>query len=130
MKYTQWIGIAAAIGLIISSFLPWTYYPDIDQVFTGIYSYENNYGRPGKALIPFAIICAIFFAIPRIWAKRWNLFFTVITFTYAIKSFILFSGCYRGICPTRLYGIWLTLVFSAIIFLAALFPSLNKKAID
>ncbi len=123
MKYTQWIGIVAAIIMVAACFMPWTYYPDIDQTFNGFYSYQNVYGRPGKAITVLAIICIIFFLIPRIWAKRWNIFFGVITLTYVLKTFILFSGCYRGICPTKLYGVWVTLVAAIVVLLGVLLPT-------
>ncbi len=122
MKYSQWIGIIAAIGLMASCFMPWAYYPDLRQHFTGFYSFENVYGRPAVAFYPFAIICIVFYLIPRVWAKRWNLFFTVLCFAYAIKTFILFSSCYRGICPTKETGIWLMFGFTVLMLLAALLP--------
>ena len=66
MKYAPYIGILAAILLIISCFLPWAYYPDIQQTFTGFYSHENTYGRPGKAFIFLALLITIFLLIPRL----------------------------------------------------------------
>ncbi len=122
MKYAKLIGLMAAAGLIISGFLPWAYYPDINQTFTGFYTYENVYGKPGKVLIFFAIVCTILILIPKIWAKRVNIFFSALAMAYTVKTFAMYSGCYRGICPETLYGIWLMLLFMALILIAALLP--------
>jgi hypothetical protein len=127
MKYSQWIGIAAAALLVTACFMPWTWYPDLQKNFTGFFSENNNYGRPGRAFAVLSIIAVIFFLIPRVWSKRWNLFICAITFAFAIKSFILFSSCYRGICPERKAGIWLMLVVSALMLVMSILPDVKVK---
>ncbi|MGO8055568.1 hypothetical protein, partial [Rhizobium leguminosarum] len=47
---------------------------------------------------------------------------TALTVAYAIKSFILFSGCYHGICPEKKIGLWLMLIASVIMIAMAVFP--------
>jgi hypothetical protein len=128
MKYSQWIGIAAVILLVISCFLPWTWYPDLNKAFTGFYSENNNYGRPGRVFVVLGAVALLFFLVPRVWAKRWNLFICAITFAFAIKSFLLFSGCYRGICPDRKFGIWLMAIAAAVMLVMAIVPDLKMKS--
>lgn len=130
MKNSQLIGVGAAILLMVSGFLNWTWYPDIHKSFTGFFSESNVYGKPGKVFIFFCIIAIIFYLIPKIWAKRWNIFLCSLTLAYAVKSFILFSGCYRGICPEKQAGIWIMLSSAALMLLAALLPdlSVNKNS--
>src|ERR1700748_876984 len=101
MKFSTLIGILASLVLIAGCYAPWAYYPDIDQTFTGFYSAQNYYGHPGKALVVLSILCMLCFIIPRIWAKRVNLLLTVITFSFGIKSYLLFTSCYRGTCPEK-----------------------------
>jgi uncharacterized membrane protein len=125
VKYSQWIGIFGAFILIIACFLPWAFYPDIDKTFSGFFSEKNMYGKPGKFLLLFSAIAIILYFIPRIWAKRTNLFFATIILAFAIKSFILFSSCYRGICPEKKPGIYLILVGPILMVVAALFPDLK-----
>jgi hypothetical protein len=133
MKYSQWIGIIAGIGLIISCFLPWTFHPDLGKTFNGFFSENNSYGKPGKALIfisAFAILC---FIIPRVWAKRLNFFVTAILVGYAIRTFILFSGCYRGICPEKKEGLWMMIFSACLILIMAVLPDtklVNKKSAE
>lgn len=127
MKYSQWIGIGMAVLLVVSCFLPWAYYPDLGKSFNGFFSEGNNYGKPGKAFVFFAVLAGLFFLLPRVWAKRWNFLVTALCLAFAIKSFILFSGCYAGVCPTRQTGLWLMLVSAALMLLMALFPDLSLK---
>ncbi|QEC43299.1 hypothetical protein [Pseudobacter ginsenosidimutans] len=122
MKYSQWIGILAAITLVIACFIPWTYHPDVQKNFTGFFSENNLYGRPGKFFVTFAIIASIFFLIPRVWAKRWNLLFTAIIVAFAIRCFLVYTGCYHGICPEKKAGIWLVAISSIVMLLMAVFP--------
>ena len=127
MKYSQWIGIAAIILLLIACFLPWAWYPDIQKEFTGFYSEKNIYGKPGRVFFILAIPAIACFLIPRVWAKRWNLFTGGLITAFAIKSFILFSGCYNGTCPERKEGIWLMLIAAIIILVMVVFPELKLK---
>lgn len=127
MKHSQWIGIGAAILLIIACFLPWAFYPDLNKHFTGFFSEENRYGKPGLLFTGLALLGIAFFLIPRIWAKRWNLLVAALILAWAIRSFILFSTCYKAICPKKEIGIWIMLAASAIIMLMTFFPDLRLK---
>jgi hypothetical protein len=131
MKYSQLVGILAAIILSLSGFMNWTWYPDLQKYFTGFVSENNMYGKPGKVFLILAAIAIVFFIIPKIWAKRWNLFVCAFTLAFAIKSFILFSGCYRGVCPERQPGLWIMISAAALMMLAALLPdiSVNRKQV-
>lgn len=122
MKYSQWIGIAAAVLLVVSCFLPWTYYPDLQKNFNGFFSENNTYGKPGKVFIALATAAMLFYALNKVWAKRCNLLITALTVAYAIKSFILYSGCYNGTCPTKKAGIWIMLLASILMMVMAVFP--------
>lgn len=130
MKYSQWIGILFSLVLVVACFLPWTYHPDLNKIFTGFFSENNAYGKPGRMFIFLAVVAIIFFVIPRVWAKRWNLLVTALTLAYAIKSFIMFSSCYRGICPDKKSGLWIMLISAAIMLVMALLPDvkLNKSS--
>lgn len=127
MKYSQWIGIAAALLVIVACLLPWAYYPDLQKEFTGFFSEQNIYGRPGKVLTLFAVIDIILFLIPRVWAKRANMLVAVLTFAFGVKSYILYTGCYRGICPERRVGIYLMLGGTVIVLVASLLPDLPVR---
>lgn len=131
LKYLHWIGIAACLSLFVSCFLPWVYYADIDQAFTGFYSYQNQYGKPGKFLVSFSAIALVLMLLPRVWAKRTNLFICAFTLAYAVKTFILFGSCYNNYCPEKLPGIYLMAGSTMLMLIAALLPNMKlvqKKA--
>ncbi len=125
VKYLHWLGIAACITLIISCFLPWVYYADIKETFTGFYSYQNQYGKPGKFLAILGVITLIFLLLPKVWAKRANLFICALTVAYAVKTFILFSSCYNNYCPEKLFSLYLMLFSTVVMLIAVIFPDLK-----
>lgn len=128
MRYSQLFGIMAALALIASGFLHWAWYPDIQKYFTGFFSENNIYGKPGKVFFFLAGLAIVLFITPRVWAKRGNIFLCAIALAFAVKSFILFSGCYRGICPVRQAGLWVMLISAALMLLCALFPDTRIKS--
>jgi hypothetical protein len=125
MKYSQWIGVLASVMLAVACFMHWTWYPDLQKYFSGFYSEGNLYGRPGKGLIFFAAIAVVFYLVPKLWAKRWNMIVCCILLGFAIRTFIVFGTCYRGICPERQFGIWLMLGSTIVMLLATLLPDLK-----
>ena len=127
MKYSQWFGVGAALLVIVACFLPWAYFPDLREDFTGFFSEQNRYGRPGKVLIVLCGAEILFFLVPRIWAKRANLFTAAVTLAWGVKSYMLYTACYRGICPERRAGIWLVLGGAVVALVASLLPDLSVK---
>jgi hypothetical protein len=124
MKYSQWIGIAAAALLVAACYMPWAYFPDLGKEFTGFFSEQNRYGRPGRILTFFSVAMALLFLIPKVWAKRINMVVAAITIAFAIRSFMLFTACYRGICPEKRIGVFLVLLAATITLAATLLPDL------
>jgi len=127
MRYSNMIGELTAIILVVACFLPWAYYPDLGKSFTGFFSEGNAYGRPGKLLTVLACLAIVLFAIPRVWSKRSNLLVGAFTIAYSIKSFVLFSSCYNGVCPQKKEGLYLMLLSSLVIFIMALVPDMRLK---
>ncbi|MBL0146322.1 MAG: hypothetical protein IPP48_11725 [Chitinophagaceae bacterium] len=124
-KILHWLGVLAAITLLVSCFLPWAYYADINETFTGFYSYKNNYGKPGKFLMAIAISGLVFTLLPKVWAKRVNLFLAALGLGYAIKTYVLFTSCYNAYCPQKLTGIYVMLIASAVLLISTVFPNLT-----
>jgi hypothetical protein len=120
LKNAPHIGIAAALILIICCFIPLAYYPDLQENFTGFYSRQNAYGKPGIALLFLSGTTIVLFLIPRLWAKRVNHFVGVLLFTYALKTFILFSKCYFSVCPQIKPGLIGIILFSVIVLISSL----------
>ena len=131
LRILHWLGLAACIALVISCFLPWAHYTDpsipseAERTFTGFFSYQNYYGRPAKLLIALTAVIFVFMLLPKVWAKRTNLFLAALLLAYAITNYIRFGSCYNNLCPDRLVGLYLLLGSSVVILLAAMFPKME-----
>jgi hypothetical protein len=112
---------------MVCCFIPWAYYPDLHQNFTGFYSEQNQYGKPGKTFIFLSCVSIIFFLFPRIWAKRANQIVSVLIFAYALKNYFIYAACYLGICPSIRIGLIGMLAFSLMILVCSLLSKLTLK---
>lgn len=136
VKILHWLGMLACVALIISCFLPWVHFADphianeADRTFTGFFSFQNEYGKPGKFLTFFAALALTFMVLPRVWAKRFNLFLCAFTLAYAVKTYVLFASCYYNYCPQKLFGLYLMLLCAAIMLIAACFPDMKLKKLS
>ncbi len=125
MKYNKWIGMAACILLIAVCFMPWTYHADVQKNFTGFFSQNDAYGKPGKFFVFFSIIAFGLIVLQKVWAQRIHLFFAGVMFAYAIKTYILYTSCYNAYCPDKKAGIFLMLGLTLVIFASSLFPDIK-----
>ncbi|MEO7264778.1 MAG: hypothetical protein ABIW38_07690 [Ferruginibacter sp.] len=122
MKYSKWIGIITALILIIACFMPWTYHADVNKTFTGFFSEQDMYGKPGKFLVIFSVLSMLLLLINKVWAKRVHIILAAIILSYTFKTYVLFTSCYNAYCPEKKPGIYLVLIASIIILIVALFP--------
>jgi len=127
MKYSKWIGILAVAVLIVASFQPWVYVVSKDLTITGLHTEGTNFGRPALLNIIMSCIAAVFFMVPRLMAKRANIFFCAFNLAWAFRNFLLISMCRGGECPQKQTGIYMLLIAAVIIMLAALFPDIKLK---
>jgi hypothetical protein len=100
---------------------------EAQRTFTGFSTYQNQYGRPGIFLTLIAVIVFAFMLLPKIWAKRANLFIAALGVGYAIKSYVLFAACYNAYCPEKKAGIFIMLISTIIMLIAAAFPDLKLE---
>ena len=108
--------------------MPWTYYADLNKTFTGLFSENNAYGKPGRFLIFFAVASGALILLSKLWAKRAHIFLSALFTGYAIKSYILFTSCYNAYCPEKRTGIYIMLYSAIVILIACVFP--NMKIVD
>ena len=130
MKNYKFFGALACVLLLVSCFLPWAYYPDLHKSFNGFFSEQNIYGRPGKVFIFFAVLSLIFIFIDNIWAKRTLIFFAALNLAYLLKTYVIFTSCYRGYCPVKQYGIYLLILGALGLMAVSRFPNLKIEAND
>ena len=128
MKYSQVIGIIASLSIIGICYMPWVFIPELDITLSGVNGYvnENLYlGKPIKFYLVFLFIMIIFFALPKIWAKRTNVFLGAIVLGYSIYNYLLFTLCREGACPEKEMGIYLLVVSALIVQFMTFFPKMT-----
>jgi hypothetical protein len=130
MKYYKLTGFLACLLLAISCFLPWAYYPDLHKSFTGFFSEQNMYGRPGKVFIFFAISSLALIFINKIWAKRTLIFFAALNIGYLLKTYVIFTSCYNTYCPQKQYGLYLLILSSVVLMIVSFLPDLKLLKAD
>lgn len=130
MKYYKIIGLFACALLVVSCFLPWTYYADLNKSFTGFYTEQNLYGKPGVVFVFVAVVSAIFILLDKIWAKRAILFFSALNIAYLIATYSRFTTCYPGNCPETQYGMYLLIASCVLLLIVCLFPAMKLPKIE
>ncbi|MBI1341710.1 MAG: hypothetical protein GC171_02115 [Terrimonas sp.] len=124
MRGMKWVGIVAAIILVISCFLPWYIISWKGFTVTGLDAGET-FGKPGYNHFVFAFFFLVFSLIPKVWAKRWNLLVVGLNLAWAARNYFVISTCEAGLCPEKKIGIFLVLGASVLMLVAALFPHME-----
>jgi hypothetical protein len=123
--------MACCILLIVACFMPWAYYNDptitteAQRTFSGFYSYQNYYGKPGKFLVFFGSLSLLLKIIPKIWAKRIDLFLCAIAMAYGLKCFFEYRGVYGGVVPVVYPWLYIMNLSLLVMMAAAIFPDLK-----
>ena len=129
MKYYKGIGWCASALLVVSCFIPWTYYADLNKNFTGFFSEQNIYGKPAMFFIFFAIASVLLIYLDKVWAKRTHIFLAALNVGYLIKTYILFTSCYNAYCPEKKIGLYLLILSSAVLMIVSIFPNTKVENI-
>jgi len=127
MRYMKWVGLFAVILLIVSCFLPWVIIPSKSIIVSGVGSTGTNFGKPGYTHFVLSFFFIVFHFVPRLWAKRCNLLVVALNIAWAIRNFFIITMCREGECPEKQIGLWLVLLASALVLIAALFPDIKLK---
>ncbi|MEO0066439.1 MAG: hypothetical protein RI983_1765 [Bacteroidota bacterium] len=124
MKHSQTIGFIAVLITILVCFMPWVVIESKDITITGFKAEGTKFGRPGMFLVYMGAIAGALFLIPKIWAKRINVFLTAMFFAWAVRNYIILTTCDGGECPKRQIGLFLLLAFSAITMIMSFLPKI------
>ncbi len=124
-RYMKWVGLAAALLLIASCFMPWVYVPWMKFTATGVYAGEK-FRSPAYFHFFLSFFFLVFTFTRRIWAKQWNLLAGALNLGWAIRNYIIISACPDD-CPVKKFGIFLMLIASVLMMLAALFPDIKLQ---
>ncbi|WP_298735262.1 hypothetical protein [uncultured Chitinophaga sp.] len=118
MSKSTLTGIAAAVIVIVSAFLPWLTIESKHLVFTGLQTKGSNFGEPGKLNIILAIIAGLLFIAQKQWAQRVNVFISGFLIAWTFRNMILFARCEMGECPHKEIGLYLSLLGAIVAFIS------------
>ncbi len=121
----KWIGILATIALVTACFFPWVFIESKNITVTGIDSTGTSFGKPGYFHFVLAAFYLVFHFTPRIWAKRMNLLIAALNIGWAARNYFLISSCAGGDCPEKKAALYIVLISSFIMLIAALFPKIK-----
>ena len=124
----KWIGLLAVALLIVACLLPWVIISSQNIVVTGVDSTGTNFGKPGYGHFVLSFFFIVFHLIPKIWAKRWNILIVALNIAWAVRNYFIISMCREGECPEKQTGLWLVMIASVLMMVAALFPDIELKA--
>ena len=134
MRWMKWVGLAAAILLIISCFSTWVVISSKNIIVSGVDATGTSFGKPGYFHFFFTFFFLLFTVIPKIWAKRSNLLVTALNLAWAIRNYFIITTCRGGDCPEKHAAIYLVLLASVLMLVSSLFPDVklpvekNKQA--
>lgn len=130
MKFSKWVGISGVLLIYIAAFLPWVWISTLDITVTGLKSAGTNFGKPALLNLIVSGVAAVLFYMPTVMAKRANLFFCAFNIAWSIRNYIILSTCRAGECPVKKAGLYLLVIASLIMVVAALFPDITLKEQD
>ena len=125
MRYMKWIGLAAAVLLIVACFSPWVIIESRNITISGVDTTGSKFGKPGYLHLLMVFFFLIFHFTPRLWAKRFNLLVVGINTAWFIRNFFLIAVCRGGECPERQSGLYMLLLATILMLVAALFPDME-----
>jgi hypothetical protein len=128
MKYSKWIGLLCALIVITACYTTWIYVPSVQLKIGGMFaSGTQNFGKPGLVNIFCSLGAIVLFLLPRVWAKRTNIFFCGFNMAWAVRNYILLTRCYGGDCPEKETGLYMLVLASALMLLMAFVPDIQVK---
>ncbi len=127
MKYSQLLGVIAVISLALVCYLPWSYIPEKSITITGMSAPGTMFGKPGMMHLVLGVPLLIFFIIPKIWAKRTNVFIAAINIAWSVRNYILLTTC-DTVCPHIKAGLILSIILSSFILVMTFFPKIRVPA--
>ena len=125
MKYSQLLGVIAVVALAGVCYLPWSFISGKNIIVTGMNASGTDFGKPGLMHLVLGTVLFIFFLIPKIWAKRFNVFIAAINLAWSIRNYILLTTCYMGECPHKKPGLFLLLAICSFIQVMTFFPKIK-----
>jgi hypothetical protein len=101
MRWMKWFSVLAAVTMMVSCFYPWVIVVERGIVISGVDAAKTSYGKPGYLNLTLGVFYVVLSLIPRLWARRVNIFVATINFAWMIRNFLVLSRCEAGDCPEK-----------------------------
>lgn len=121
------MSIAAVIAMIISCFFPWVIVPERSIVISGVNAAGTSFGKPGYFNLLLGSFYLVLTLIPRLWARRVNLFVATINLAWMLRNFLVLSRCEGGDCPEKQTAFYFFILACVVMIVGALTTSTGKK---
>ena len=125
MRWIKWIGFVAGLVLIGACFMLWASLPARNINISGVSTEGTSFGKPGYFHLLLGGLFLVLHFIPKIWAKRTNLIVTALNLAWAVRNYFIITVCRQGECPEKHTGMYLILIASSVLLIAALFPDIK-----
>ncbi len=119
----------AALLLIGSAFLPWIHIGAQNLTLTGVNDMETDYGPRGRGHIYFGVMCFILILVNRNWSMLFAIVVAAINIAFAASHLYVYR-CYGGICPQKLYGLFLSIAASSLLLVFLLYAPVRPEKND
>lgn len=120
----------SALLVIGFSFLPWVHLEWLGKTLTGVNDMGLNYGPRGKGHIYFGVICLLLILVGRNWSILFAIIVAAVNLAFAGSHFYVYR-CSGGICPEKLYGLYLSMAASLMLLMFLLYlPVRPEKESD
>lgn len=125
MKHSQTIGIISCLLLFYCTTQPLVIIDSQNWVITGWKTAATGFGQPGKFILYVGTVSMVFFALPYIWAKRFNLVFAALLLSWSFRNYLILSTCHMGECPQKQWALYACIVLSAVILVMTFLPKMD-----
>jgi hypothetical protein len=125
MKYSQTIGIILTLVLLFLTTQPLVIIESRHWLITGWKVADTNFGQPGKFMMYMGIMNIILFALPILNAKRFNMAFAILNFSWTIRNFLVLSACSMGECPQKQWPLYACIVVSFAVLIMTFLPKME-----
>ena len=120
MRFLKPLGALLAILLIAACFMPWVEIASRQMIITGVDPAKSNYGKPGYMHLIFAGLFLLLTALPKLWSRRLNMFFSAFNVAWAFKNLLLMGACAYGECPVKKAALYALPILSVGMLLSVL----------
>lgn len=125
MKHSQTAGIILCLILFYLTTQPLVIIESLHLTITGWSAPGTNFGLPGKFIAYFGCASLVLFALPYIWAKRFNMALAALLIAWSFRNFMVLSTCQMGECPQKQFALYACIFVSFGILIMTFLPKID-----